>query len=84
MRSSTLDLSSTRLDPASKRYDPHDPNAGTRSPQRFLSESLGPGCAFLDYDNDGRVDLLLAKVERLTKVAIDRYVEIVEGRGIRA
>src|SRR5262245_30140468 len=27
-----------------------------RSPQRFLPESLGPGCAFLDYDNDGWMD----------------------------
>jgi hypothetical protein len=30
-----------------------------RSPQRFLPESLGPGCAFLDYDNDGWMDLYL-------------------------
>src|SRR5262245_47659374 len=30
-----------------------------RSPQRFLPESLGPGCAFLDYDNDGWMDLFL-------------------------
>jgi hypothetical protein len=29
------------------------------SPQRFLPESLGPGCAFLDYDNDGWMDLYL-------------------------
>ena len=27
------------------------------SPQRFLPESLGPGVAFLDYDNDGWMDL---------------------------
>jgi enediyne biosynthesis protein E4 len=30
-----------------------------RSPQRFLPESLGPGCAFLDYDNDGWMDIYL-------------------------
>src|SRR4029453_10083486 len=30
-----------------------------RSPQRFLPESLGPGCAFLDYDNDGWMDVYL-------------------------
>jgi hypothetical protein len=29
------------------------------SPQRFLPESLGPGCAFLDYDNDGWMDIFL-------------------------
>ena len=29
------------------------------SPARFLPESLGPGCAFLDYDNDGWMDLYL-------------------------
>ena len=27
------------------------------SPQRFLPESLGPGVAFIDYDNDGWMDL---------------------------
>ena len=26
---------------------------------RFLPESLGPGCAFLDYDNDGWMDVYL-------------------------
>ena len=29
------------------------------SPQRFLPESLGPGVAFLDYDNDGWMDIYL-------------------------
>jgi hypothetical protein len=29
------------------------------SPQRFLPETLGPGCAFLDYDNDGWMDIYL-------------------------
>jgi hypothetical protein len=29
------------------------------SPERYLPESLGPGCAFLDYDNDGWMDLYL-------------------------
>ncbi len=26
---------------------------------KFLPETLGPGCAFLDYDNDGWLDILL-------------------------
>ncbi len=29
------------------------------SPERFLPETLGPGCAFLDYDNDGWMDIYL-------------------------
>ncbi len=29
------------------------------SPSRFLPEALGPGCAFLDYDNDGWMDVFL-------------------------
>jgi hypothetical protein len=30
-----------------------------RSPDHFLPEALGPGCAFLDYDNDGWMDIYL-------------------------
>src|SRR6266542_2039196 len=30
-----------------------------RSPQKYLPESTGPGCAFLDYDNDGWMDIYL-------------------------
>jgi len=29
------------------------------SPERYLPETLGPGCAFLDYDNDGWLDIYL-------------------------
>jgi len=29
------------------------------SPARYLPETLGPGCAFLDYDNDGWMDIYL-------------------------
>ena len=29
------------------------------SAQRFLPETMGPGCAFLDYDNDGWMDIFL-------------------------
>ena len=30
-----------------------------RSAQKYLPESTGPGCAFLDYDNDGWMDIYL-------------------------
>jgi hypothetical protein len=30
-----------------------------RSPQKFLPESTGPGCAFFDFDNDGWMDIYL-------------------------
>ncbi|MGH8458360.1 MAG: CRTAC1 family protein, partial [Nevskiales bacterium] len=26
--------------------------------KKYLPETLGPGCAFLDYDNDGAQDIL--------------------------
>ena len=29
------------------------------SPEHYLPEAIGPGCAFLDYDNDGWVDIYL-------------------------
>jgi len=28
------------------------------SPERYLPETVGGGCAFLDYDNDGWMDIL--------------------------
>lgn len=31
------------------------------SPERYLPETLGPGCSFFDYDNDGLVDLYLVQ-----------------------
>ena len=30
-----------------------------KSPEHYLPEALGPGCAFLDYDNDGWMDIYL-------------------------
>src|SRR3984893_10622510 len=30
-----------------------------KSPKKYLPESSGPGCAFLDYDNDGWMDIYL-------------------------
>jgi len=29
------------------------------SPKRYLPETMGPGCAFLDFDNDGWMDIFL-------------------------
>ena len=29
------------------------------SPKRYLPETMGPGCAFVDFDNDGWVDIFL-------------------------
>src|SRR5687768_15467303 len=29
------------------------------SPNRYLPETMGPGVAFLDYDNDGWVDIFM-------------------------
>src|ERR1017187_5059853 len=29
------------------------------SPEHYLPETMGPGCAFLDYDNDGWMDIFL-------------------------
>jgi hypothetical protein len=29
------------------------------SPERYLPETMGPGCAFLDFDNDGWMDIYL-------------------------
>jgi hypothetical protein len=29
------------------------------SPEHYLPETLGPGCAFIDYDNDGWMDIYL-------------------------
>ena len=30
-----------------------------KSPQKYLPETTGAGCAFLDYDNDGWMDIYL-------------------------
>jgi len=34
-------------------------HSAARSPQKYLPEATGPGCAFLDYDNDGWLDIYL-------------------------
>jgi hypothetical protein len=37
----------------------HWTHTSGKSPERFLPETTGPGCAFLDYDNDGWMDIYL-------------------------
>ena len=37
----------------------HWTHDNARSEKRYLPETLGPGCAFLDYDNDGWMDVYL-------------------------
>src|SRR6202049_4845307 len=37
----------------------HWTHNAARSPQKYLPEATGPGCAFLDYDNDGWHDIYL-------------------------
>src|SRR5690242_21826562 len=33
------------------------------SPEMYMPETVGPGCAFLDYDNDGWMDIYLVRSE---------------------
>jgi len=39
---------------------------GSPNPKDFILESIGCGCAFLDYDNDGWVDILVLGGSRFT------------------
>jgi len=44
---------------APSRSGIHWVHENARSEKRYLPETLGPGCAFLDYDNDGWMDIYL-------------------------
>ena len=48
------------------------------SPSRYLPETLGPGCAFLDYDNDGWMDILPGQQRPV------RFLEAAEAAAQRA
>jgi enediyne biosynthesis protein E4 len=37
----------------------HWAHTAGKSPEKYLPEATGPGCAFLDYDNDGWMDIYL-------------------------
>ena len=39
-------------------------HAAGLSPEMYLPETVGPGCAFLDYDNDGWMDIYLVNSGR--------------------
>jgi hypothetical protein len=39
---------------------------GSQNPKDYILESIGCGCAFLDYDNDGWVDILVLGGNRFT------------------
>jgi hypothetical protein len=47
----------SEIPPSASKIDWVHENAMSAS--RFLPEALGPGCAFLDYDNDGWIDIFL-------------------------
>ena len=38
-----------------------------KSPEKYLPETTGAGCAFFDYDNDGRVDLFVCRFVDFSK-----------------
>jgi hypothetical protein len=42
----------------------HWTHNAARSSQKYLPEATGPGCAFLDYDNDGWLDIYLVNSGR--------------------
>ena len=50
---------------APSRSGIHWVHENARSEKRYLPETLGPGCAFLDYDNDGWMDIYLTRTARV-------------------
>src|SRR6476660_3925809 len=51
--------------------------------KNYIVESLGGGCAFLDYNHDGRMDILLVRgttLERLSQGG-DLVIALYENRG---
>src|SRR5881227_1522813 len=62
-----LSLAAARLLAATPLFEEVPPSASgitwvhdnAMSSARYLPEALGPGCAFLDYDNDGWIDIYL-------------------------
>ena len=58
--------------------------------QKYLPETMGPGCAFIDYNNDGRQDILLAngkdwpnhETNRRQTMALYRNEGDLDGNGV--
>ena len=48
------------------------------STQKYLPESTGPGCAFLDYDNDGWMDIYLVNSGQSETPTTARYLRSLE------
>ncbi len=44
------------------------------STDRYLPETVGAGCAFFDYDNDGWMDIYLVNSLRLRQRWLDGYL----------
>ena len=74
------------LSPASSVFRPVDANINFRhqpgnSGQRYIVETVSSGCAFLDYDNDGWLDLYLVNGHSLpanvssTAIDLDNQLE---------
>ncbi|MGH9491500.1 MAG: FG-GAP repeat domain-containing protein, partial [Terriglobales bacterium] len=42
----------------------HWVHVNAMSPMRYLPETVGSGCAFVDYDNDGWMDIFLVNTGR--------------------
>ena len=62
-------LASQTIPPAFEEIPPsasgiHWTHVNGRSPMAHLPETVGPGCAFLDYDNDGWMDIYLVNSGR--------------------
>jgi enediyne biosynthesis protein E4 len=58
-RASALPRESLFVEVPSARSGIHWVHENAMSPKRYLPETMGPGCAFLDFDNDGWMDIFL-------------------------
>src|SRR5437016_13029559 len=54
------------------------------SPSKYLPETDGAGCAFLDYDNDGWMDLYVVNGGNRNFHIVDRGIAHAYERGARA
>src|SRR5256885_14621231 len=52
--------------------------------KKYLPETMGPGCAFIDYDNDGWPDILLANDAQPHKLYLNKHDGTFEEKGVSA